>query len=30
MVNIILTFSNNKNIIVIKCGDVGIARYQIF
>ena len=28
MVNGILTFSNNNNVIAIKCGVVGAARYQ--
>ena len=30
MVNSILTFSNNKNVIAVKCGDVGAAKYGIF
>ena len=28
MVNGILIFSNNKNVIAFECGDVGPARYQ--
>ena len=30
MVNSILTFINNKNIIAVECGDIGAAKYQLF
>ena len=30
MINGILTFSNNKNVIAVKCGDVGAVQYQLF
>ena len=26
----VLTFSNNKKVIAVNCGDVDVARYRIF